>query len=291
MNSWTYIFLGGKIFHLFLKMKRKNGTKLGFPEWTQIRCSHSSHCPTEFFQSCQAGKAWRLNAWYVPTILLLLSNLNGTETLMQNDVNRAKDVRPWHKYTTDPDLKANSSCWMSQWLIWCSAQIVMNAEFAVPNCVQYITLAYPDANGEIWLPYENQLELNQNPVWKQAFFQQGSRKCPLCIFQETKARRIPKLFLHERNMGQSDPYCKERPFSEHNPQLLSTATIATVLCFNLLAALLSRSELGWNGWNRCNCFLSSQNYHGIFGSKSLKSWNVGGGGGKNWNWNNPRGYF
>lgn len=44
------------------------------------------------------------------------------------------------------------------------------------------------------------------------------------------------------SIGQSYPYCKERPFCERNPQLLSTATIATILNFILLRGLWSRSE-------------------------------------------------
>ena len=121
----------------------------------------------------------------------------------------------------------------------------MNAEFAIPNCVRYIIFAYLDAKGEIWLPYEKQLEQGRDPVWKYAFFQQGCRTCPLCIFQERKARKIPNSissWAEHWSIGQSFPYCKERPFSERNPQLLSTATIATILNFILLRGLWSRSE-------------------------------------------------
>lgn len=84
----------------------------------------------------------------------------------------------------------------------------------------------------------------KKPVWKYAFFQQGCRTCPLCIFQERKARKIPNSissWAEHWSIGQSCPYCKERPFSERNPQLLSTATIATILNF-ILRGLWSRSE-------------------------------------------------
>ena len=44
----------------------------------------------------------------------------------------------------------------------------------------------------------------KKPVWKYAFFQQGCRTCPLCIFSKKERHgKYQILFLHERNIGQS----------------------------------------------------------------------------------------
>ena len=139
-------------------MKRKNGTKLGFPEWTQIRCSHSSHCPTEFFHPVRLEKpdVWMHGMFPQFYRCCLISTVQRHSCKTTWTAQRTWGHGINIQLILTSRNKVNSSCWMSQWLIWCtilgwysivghSAQIVMNAEFAVPNCVQYITLAYPDA--------------------------------------------------------------------------------------------------------------------------------------------------
>ena len=121
----------------------------------------------------------------------------------------------------------------------------MNAEFAIPNCVRYIILAYLDVKGEIWLPYENQLEQKTKSCVEIRILPAGLQNVSSLHLPRNKGRNIPNSissWAEHWSIGQSCPYCKERPFSERNPQLLSTATIATILNFILLRGLWSRSE-------------------------------------------------
>ena len=227
-----------------------------FQKWREERCQTWS-CQSKLRYGVHIVHIVPLNSASLVRLVILTfercENLNSTQTLM------IYDVRPWRKFYLIMTLRetvlvegANESqgallldvfgCYS---IVSHSTRRVMNAEFAIPNCVRYIILAYLDAKGEIWLPYEKQLEQKRKPVWKYAFFQQGCRTCPLCIFQERKARKIPNYissWAEHWSIGQSCPYCKERPFSERNPQLLSTATIATILNFILLRGLWSRSE-------------------------------------------------
>lgn len=117
----------------------------------------------------------------------------------------------------------------------------MNAEFAIPNCVR-VPGRERGNRITIWKPTRTKTK----SCVKRRFLPAGLQNVsPLHLPRNTGTENDTAIssWAEHWSIGQSYPYCKERPFSERNPQLLSTVTIATILNFILLRGLWSSSEL------------------------------------------------